>query len=527
MAATTGIAQGPDSTARTVTTPTGAAERPAGRSGPRPRGGRGPDGPSGSPADRVLESTRNRLRFLRRRFWDTLPARLRLLRTAILLLTAACAGLLVISGLAASGTWDAISGRHAPRTVSAAGLNLALNDMDAQAVNSLLANGNAGKGRMAVPYDKAIQLYDEARRSVSRELRTLAVAAEDDAQAQRTVELLTDDFARYQEFIGRALENDTRSGGKAAAVDDYRNANDLLSRRLLPEARSLVEANDGQFEAAYAAERADLGAQSALLLALGAALLAALVLLQWYLARRFHRVLNPGLIAATVCALTAVVLGTQALTATSEQLRLARRDAFDSVVALSRARAIAYDANAEESRYLLDRDHRSAHEAAFLAKSQSLYGMEGAGLASYEPQLAATWQAYRRDHHDKRFTGEFRRELDNITFAGERAAAERTVEAYAVYQRDDRTIRSLVAAGKEQEAVAFCISWEPGKSNAHFGAWMTALDEVTGINRGAFDTAADDGRDAVTGLLPWAVAALLAAVVLATLGLRPRLAEFR
>lgn len=32
----------------------------------------------------------------------------------------------------------------------------------------------------------------------------------------------------------------------------------------------------------------------------------------------------------------------------------ARRDAFDSVVALSRARAIAYDANADESRYLLD-----------------------------------------------------------------------------------------------------------------------------------------------------------------------------
>ncbi|MFF0437426.1 hypothetical protein ACFYU9_35030 [Streptomyces sp. NPDC004327] len=411
--------------------------------------------------------------------------------------------------------------------MSAADLNLALNDMDAQAVNSLLANGDAGKGRMAVPYDKAIQLYDETREGVSRDLRTLGVAADGDTEAEHTVERLTADFARYQEFIGRALESDTRTGGKPDAIENYRTADDLLTQRLLPEARTLVDGTNRQFEDAYAAERSGLGAQAALLVALGVVLLAVLALLQWYVARRFHRILNFGLLAATVCALLSVVLGSQVLKADSEQLRVARRDAFDSVVALSRARAIAYDANADESRYLLDRDHRAAHEAAFLAKSQSLYGMKGADLASYESRLGETWKAYREDHEDKRFTGEFRRELDNITFPGERAAAERTVEAYAVYQRDDHTVRSLVAAGREQEAVVFGISWEPGKSNAHFGAWMKALDDVTAINSRAFDTAADDGRNKLTGRLPRAVAGLIAAAVLAALGLRPRLAEFR
>lgn len=47
--------------------------------------------------------------------------------------------------------------------------------------------------------------------------------------------------------------------------------------------------------------------------------------------------------------------------------------------------------------------------------------------------------------------------------------------------RDDRTIRALVAQGKERDAVEFCISWGPDKSNAHFGAWMDALDKVTDI----------------------------------------------
>ncbi|MER7949762.1 hypothetical protein ABTY59_20475 [Streptomyces sp. NPDC096079] len=238
-----------------------------------------------------------------------------------------------------------------------------------------------------------------------------------------------------------------------------------------------------------------------------------------------HRVLNPALLAATACGLTALVLGLQLLTASAEQLKIARRDAFDSLVALSRA--LAYDVNADESRYLLDPSRRSAYEQGFLAKSQQLYGIQGADLSSYDAKLADTWARYRADHEDRVFTGEFRRELDNITFAGEREAAERTVEAYAVYQRDDRTIRSLVARGKEREAVAFGISWDRGKSNAHFGAWMKALDDVTTINQTAFDNAVRDGRASDTGLLSWVVGALLAAGLLTVLGLRPRLAEFR
>ncbi|MGW7367278.1 hypothetical protein ACWGI8_28590 [Streptomyces sp. NPDC054841] len=522
MTITAGSTRSPEAGART-----GAEHVPqtvvpqGGRPGLRSRGGPRPDGPR--PRARLAAEAES----FRRRYWDTLPARLRLLRTATLLLTAACVALVLVAGLAVSHTWDRVAGQQAPRTVSATKLDLALNDMDAQAANILLSSGDAGRGRMAVPYNKANGFYEQSRHTISRELRTLAVAAEGDAQAQRTVESLTDDFARYQELLGRARENDGRAGGKADALADYRAATDLLADRLLPEARKLVESNNGAFEATYDAERSDLTTQSGVLLRLGLSLLAVLVLLQWYVARRFHRVVNPGLLAATACVLTALVLGLQLFTASAEQLRVARRDAFDSVVALSRARAIAYDANADESRYLLDSSRRAAYEQSFLDKSQLLYGIDGADLTTHDEKLAETWDRYRADHEDRVFTGEFRRELDNITFTGERAAAERTVETYAVYQRDDRTIRSLVAQGKEREAIAFCISWEPGMSNAHFGEWMEALDQVTGINRDAFDGAVREGRGAVRVLMPWAVSALLAAGVLTVLGLRPRLSEFR
>ncbi|MGW0766231.1 hypothetical protein [Streptomyces sp. NPDC002676] len=524
MAITAGSTQGPATEGETPPQQTTVA--PAGSSpGPRGHGGsRTGDPDPGLHPRRQVVAVRAALR---RRFWATVPARLRLLRAATLLLTTAVAVLLLVAGLSANGTWSDVTGRDAPRTTSAADLNLALNDMDAQVANVLLSSGNAGKDRLETPYDKAVGFYGDARREISHDLRTLAVAAQGDRSAEKTVESLTDDFAAYQEIVGRALENDAHTGGKPAALVDYRKATDLLQTRLLPAARTLVSANDANFEEQYRAADSALSARLAAVIALGVLLLAALGVLQWYLTRRFRRILNPGVLGATVCTLLAVILGAQLLGTTTDDLRVARHDAFDSVVALSRARAIAHDANADESRFLLDPARRDQYARSFLDKSQKLYGLDGATLSTYDEKLATTWRAYSTDHRHLGFTGEFRRELDNITFPGERAAAERTVDTYAVYERDDRKVRALLAAGKERQAVEFCMDWKPDTSNAHFGEWMAALDKVTDINRAHFDSSAADGRSSIRVLLPWACGLLLAAMLLTALGLRPRLAEFR
>ncbi|GHE00839.1 hypothetical protein [Streptomyces alanosinicus] len=498
---------------------------PGGSPGPGQRGGSRTAGPG--PGLRLWQRTEAARAALRRRYWATVPARLRLLRAATVLLTAGLVTLLLVAGLAALGTWSSVADRDAPRTTSAADLNLALNDMDAQAANILLSSGDAGKGRLQTPYTKAVGFYGDARREIGHDLRTLAVAAQGSKADENTVESLTDDFAEYQELIGRALENDGHHGGKPAALADYRRATDLLRTQLLPAASNLVSSNDAAFEVEYSSARSTLSAQLTAGLALGVLLLAVLGVLQWYLARSFRRILNPGVLAATVCTLLAVILGSEMLSASADHLRVARHDAFDSVVALSRARAIAYDANADESRYLLDPERRDQYEASFLAKSQELYGLKGATLSTYDSELATTWKAYRADHRDLRFTGEFRRELDNITFPGERTAAEKTVDTYAVYQRDDRKIRALLTAGKEREAVEFCMDWQPGTSNAHFEAWMAALDKVTAINQSHYASNVSAGRAAVNDLLPWAGSALLAAMALTVLGARPRLVEFR
>ena len=494
--------------------------------GPDPAGPPLPSPPPSGPAGAAARARQFAL-LAHARYWSTTPGRLRLLRAMTVALATALVVLLAVAGFGASGVWNEIDHRAAPRVTGADGLYFALNDMDAQAANLLLSSGGRGLAAMPAQHAAAQRIYLAATHTVSSDLLTLGAAAQGDPREQATVIGFNDDFARYQELVGGALESDERSDTKPKALADYRTATDLLRQSLLPAADRLGQSNDGAYEATYLGARSDVGTRTTALLVLGAALLGVLLLAQLHLARRFRRIVNPGLFAATVCAVVACALGWAALSDQGQQLRVARRDAFDSVVALSQARALSYDANADESRYLLDPGRRSTYEQSFQDTSQRLLTLPSATLNSYDSRLATALTAYRADHSDLRFTGYYGDEFRNITFPGERAAAEATVNAYARYERDDRHIRALVREGHLQQAVSFCIGYGKGASNYHFGQYDTALQHLIAINRDAYTHAVASGRGALTDRLPGAAGALFAAVALTVLGLRPRLAEYR
>ena len=118
-------------------------------------------------------------------------------------------------------------------------------------------------------------------------------------------------------------------------------------------------------------------------------------------------------------------------------------------------------------------------------------------------------------------------EFRNITFPGERAAAEETLARYRDYQADDRTIRALVTAGHLDRAVAFCTSYAPGASNHDFEAYDQSLERLIAINQNAFDRTV---RAGVTRLDGWAAALWAGSaltLVLSALGVRGRLGEYR
>jgi hypothetical protein len=241
-----------------------------------------------------------------------------------------------------------------------------------------------------------------------------------------------------------------------------------------------------------------------------------------------NRLLNPALAGAALVTLLLTATGAISLAAQANHLLVAKQDAFDSILALSQARAISYDANADESRYLVDPGRSAQYQNAFEAKSEELADLNVHSIFSYDAALAHAITAYRSNHDDLLFHGYFGVEFRNITFAGERAAAEKTLYAFQVYERYDRHLRALARRGELSKAISFDTSLSPGNSNYAFYRYDQALNALIGINQHAFTQAisdAESGTSGWTGLIP--AGAVLVIVILALAGARVRLAEYR
>ncbi|MFF7212347.1 hypothetical protein ACFZAU_17710 [Streptomyces sp. NPDC008238] len=202
------------------------------------------------------------------------------------------------------------------------------------------------------------------------------------------------------------------------------------------------------------------------------------------------------------------------------RLRLLRAAAFTACAALAVA-LLAGGVWAETS-WSAIRTHSAPQVTSAAGLYFALNDMDAPARA-----LARAVDAYRADPADLRFTGFLGDGFRNITFPGERTAAERALARYQVYERDDRKIRALAEAGGLPAAVAYCTGYAPGESNHDFAAFDGALGKVVAINLAAYEKAASDGADRALPLPLGLAGALVAAAGLVVLGLRPRLAEFR
>ena len=456
------------------------------------------------------------------------PSRLRWFTAGCLALTLLLGTVVLTAAAGARSTWSAVDGRQAPQVLDATGLYQALTDLDAQSANILMFGDDP---QLAVQRTTALAQYARDRTGADQDLQRATVDAAGSPQAQQALAGVLDGLGRYQDLAARAMELNDRARVAAGRPDPtalalYRQATDLMRTGLLPAADRLVQANNAAFNTSYHRQRSDLGTAETWTLVLGGLLLLSLLGLQLWLARHFRRIVNPLLAAATLLAVVFLGLAGTLLPDQGEQLRVARHDAFDSVVALTRARAVVYDANADESRYLLDHDRAPQYQDAFEAASQRIVALPGADIGSYDSALASAITDYRGDHSDVAFGGFYGTEFRNVTFPGERAAAEQALTTYQAYQLDDRKIRSLVAQGRLRDAIAFCTSLAPGASNADFAAQDAALQRVTAINAHAFAAAADRGRGELSTRIPLLAGGAALVLLLCLLGVRPRLAEF-
>ena len=115
----------------------------------------------------------------------------------------------------------------------------------------------------------------------------------------------------------------------------------------------------------------------------------------------------------------------------------------------------------------------------------------------------------------------------NVTFEGECVAAANAYKTLASYLDIDAKIRDLDAAGQRDATIALNVGVKPGESNYAFAAFDKALGKIIDINQTAFDASVVQAEGDLAPL-PWIVGfAGVLAVLLAFVGLRPRLNEYR
>jgi hypothetical protein len=228
-------------------------------------------------------------------------------------------------------------------------------------------------------------------------------------------------------------------------------------------------------------------------------LLLLLAYIQWDLTNRVRRLLNPALLAASMLALGMGWLAISRLSSAAEDLRIAKEDAFTSIHALWQARAVGYSANADESKFLLEKDGSQA-EKSFFQKASKIWSERG-----------------------KSYLGD---ELANITFPGEKRAADETLKRWQAYLRTDARIRKLQKAGRLEEATALCLGRQQGESDWAFSRFDESLGKTIEINQRAFDSSVASGFGEMAGFYWVAAVGTVAIAGLCVAGLLIRIREY-
>lgn len=480
------------------------------------------------PASHARVTSRPPARWRLYRLSDT--SRIRALAAAAIAIPLVlCVVLVALFGTISSGL-GLIGNQAAPEVTASTGLYFHLNDMDAQVANVLLVGNATGLG---LGRQQAQAIYASDRAQADQDLQQAAVVAGSSPSAQRAVQAVLNGLGQYEALAGEAMYLDSQANAPAgrppaAALALYRQATDEMRTSILPAASSLTNSNADALSSAYQSTRGRALTGVLWTVLLGVLALAALIGLQVYLALGHRRLLNLPLAAASVIVVVLTIAAAVALLGQANHLKVAKVEAFDSILALSQARAVSYNANADESRFLVDPGRAAFYQQGFLTKSDEIVDLPGVGIFQYDAALARDVDAYKGNHANVEFGGYLGAEFRNITFTGEQAAAWKTLLAYQVYQRDDRRLRALNAEGNVRGAIAFDTSYAPGQSNWAFSQYDNALVSVININQRAFSQAIQAGQQGLsgwTGVIPIGAAVLILLLVL--LGVRPRLAEYR
>ncbi len=407
------------------------------------------------------------------------PGRLRLAAAGAVL---ACLVFALLGGSAFQAWGGALDDARgdAAQLVRVQGIQNNLLAADAAAANAFLSGGASGSGGSGG--SGAAQAVSYASEVSTAAGQVVAAAAANPADAG-VLTSVNDELATYKGLVERALANNRQQLPVGAAY--LRQAGDLLRGTIVPQLDQVSAANRQRVTDAYGSANAATGR----LVAAGVVVLLGLVVVQLWLARRTHRVLNPMLAAGTVGVLVALVVGAVALSGTARRATDVGSTSYAATVALAQARTAAFDAKSQESLGLINRGNSGPNEKLL-----------GADLANATGALATARSA------------------------GATGASADRLTAWATAHK---AVRTLDDKGNWVAARDAATETRAGTSNAVFGPF----DTTSAADLAAQAKAVDDGLSTSRTLLlvlGWITLVLgLVAAGAAWFGVSQRLEEYR
>jgi hypothetical protein len=396
-------------------------------------------------------------------------------------------------------------------------LNLA--QLDAIVVEDLL--DHAPLGANGFPAD-----YDHKRSELDDNLVLAASSAPEGAAYRQPLSNIDYALAHYHTLAKEAFATGA-SGDVATASDRYGRAHDVMQGTLLSAADFVDKANTYVLNNAYDTQK-DRSASTVRLIVVSWGLLVLfLVVAQLLVARKFRRLVNLPLVAATVLALVGGGFALSRLSTSADQLSSARERAFDSVHVLARAGATVVAAHQAEGQLLLDPGDKAeamAAQEAFDTQAHRLFRVQGRqdvadlakagavpdGAGGYLAKVAA---ADRPDGDDGAVAGA---DDEQAT----RGTTRRALVAFGDFLTADQLLRQAVVSG---DVAA-------GNGMYHnavaFDGLSRAIGDAQTVDQATFDRHARAATRATNHLDRIALVAAAGILLLALLGLYQRLREY-
>ncbi len=394
-------------------------------------------------------------------------------------------------------------GRDATRGITVAqDIKLNIAELDEIVVQRLLEPAELSEAGFPTDYDdKREELHDNL----------VAAAAESSTGAAYRQPLINIEYAlsHYHTLVRDAFAAHAR-GDIAEAALLYGEAHDVVDGTLLSEADFVDKANTYVLNDAYDTQTSRSAGTSQLILVSCVVLVVFLVVLQLVLARKFRRLLNAALLAATVIAAASGAFALSRLNTSADALTSAREQAFDSVHVLARARATVVSARQAEGQLLLDPSRAPDALENFQAQARRVFRVQEGDVAAVAtagdiPEGAGGFLA-------RVVTGDS---------AESREATQSSVRAFGGFLTADTALRDQVADGDVAGATA---AYEEGEA---FTALTDAVDDAQDINQSVFDRHVSDSTDAAALIGPVSLIAAGAIFLLVVVGLYQRLREYR